>query len=628
MTTSSSVSHELSHRIAGDAVADGSPPSLDFIKALITDRTQYFQAFHKQCALEEEYYFLRRDIPTPSEVDFDDHVRPATARAIIDVATDHVDVDNLAIEIPLMLRSKARAEKIKKFLQGVWLNIRGPQKQMLVKHCFTYGIAFMNPMFDVDNWPDAPQMEDFGAVVMDGDTIIANEEGYIQAQKDFLKKRDLTFPFVLNNVNPKNMMWDDSRTGPKWAIKTVNTTAGAIRRMYPDWFSGKNDSDPTSWQEYWDGVWYAYLADGAWIKKPAQHGYGYMPFIPVVPGTALDWDEGPPVDRYKGILHPVHNLLDTEARLATQAEAILRTVAWRTLDFTGNQMSAQATADQYEMWGGKNVIPANVTVAPSPMINLPPDLMGQLDRVGTMIEEATFPNVVRGLRPTGISSGFGVSVLSGQGRLRFQAVANAVSRGLEQANRAWLHLVENRVRASVTVNARSEIHNFDQTINPKDINGYHENVVSLKAEAPEEREREALLARQLHDAGIISLYETQRRVGIVNPLEEQVQMASEKLLEGARERQLEEFLARLGENQQDQLAQAAGMNIGNQFQPGQAQLQRPGERSIQQGRSAAQQGRPSVFPQGQSGIDLLGRIGVANGGAQGVPSGQTVGRQP
>lgn len=620
-----SITAELRSRIAGDTVSDGSPPSLEFIKALVEDRTGYFKAFHGQCKEEDEYYFLERKIPVPQDADFDDFIYPATATAIIEVATDHVDVNNITIDVPLMLRSKARAEKIKKALQGIWLNIRGPQKRTIVKHQFQYGIAFARPMFDPDNWPDAPRLDDFGAEVVDGEMVIFNEAGYIEAQKDFLQRRKMLFPLVLQNFNPQSMLWDDSRQGPKWAIHKRPTRAGEVRRMYPQWISRKDDKEPTEWWEYWDDIYFAYLVDGTFILPPTPHGYGFQPFIPVIPGSAIDWDEGPPERRYRGMLRPVHNLLDAEARLATQAEAILRTVAYRTLDFTGAVHAANDAADRYELWGGKNVLPPNVTVQASPMLNLPPDLLTQMGMVQTMIEAATFPSVVRGQQIGGVSSGFNVSVRAGMGRLRFQPVADGTAHGIEKINQGWLSIIENRIRSSVTVNARSEIHQFDETIRPDDIRGYRENVVSLKAEAPEERERESMLAERLHQAGIISLYETQRRVGIVNPLEEQVQIAAEKLLGGARDQQLEEFLARIGKNQQDQLVEAAGQSVGNQFRAGQSQLQRPGERNIQQARSASREGRPSVFPQGQGGINLLGSLlGSAPGGAQGTPSGPVV----
>ena len=70
----------------------------------------------------------------------------------------------------------------------------------------------------------------------------------------------------------------------------------------------------------------------------------------------------------------------------------------------------------------------------------------------------------------------------------------------------------------------------------------------------------------------------------------------------------------------------AGANLGNQFMPGQSQLQRPGEATNQRNRMDSQ-AQPDVFPQGLSGIDALGAaLGTAPGGTQGMPSGQEVRR--
>jgi len=200
---------------------------------------------------------------------------------------------------------------------------------------------------------------------------------------------------------------------------------------------------------------------------------------------------------------------------------------------------------------------------------------------------------------------------------------------MEELNKRVLMLIENKAMGRVTVRARSFVHDFDQTIGPDDIRNFYENTVKLKAEAPEEREREALLAMRLWQAGAISLSEAQRRIGITSPLEEQNQIHSEKLVAAAIESfGLEQIAQSI--NLGGQLASAAGLpgqagNTGNQFLPGQSQGPRVGERNIQQARSASQAGRPSVFPQGMGALEgLAQRLTGAPGGAQGMPSGQTV----
>ena len=588
-------------------------PEVHEVLQLLTDQKVYFQAFHAQCVGEEQFYRLKRDVPVPDGIDFEP-TRPATATAIINVGTDHVDVKNFAIDVPSAARTQARAERIKKFHLGAWLSIKPPVLRTAVRHAFIYGLAWTKVMYASDRYPDAPHLEDF-----------SGEAEYKEALADFLEKKQISFPFVDINVNPKNLVWDDSKVHRNWVIEFYEKDVMDIHRRYPEWMA-KTGKKVASWVEYWTDTHAMYIADTEVVWE-GEHGYGFNPHTMLIPNNALDWDDGPPEDRYWGILRPVHSLLDAEARLMTQYEAIVRTVSWRTVDFQGPQELAEKTLQSYELFAGKNYVPVQVEVKASPQVNVPPEILRQLDMVQTMIEEATFPNVIRGVRPKGVSTGFGISVLAGMGRLVFQGVADGLARMMEEVNAKRLKLIENKVRGNVTVHARSDVHSFDQTIGPDDIRGFYENRVTIKAEAPEERERESLLAARLY--GMLpgfSQYEALRRSGVANPLEMMNQRKAEDLVAGMFENQLAELQARLGMTLAGQLGEAAGVNVGSQNLGG-PQLQRPGERNIQQARVASQQGRPSVFPQGTGGIDILGKQLGSQGGAVGVPSGQTIRRQ-
>lgn len=604
---------------AGDPT-DDTAPRLEWVLALKHDYQEYYRPFHDQCRAEEDYYFQRYTPPTP---DGFKPVIPATARAIVDVATDHVDVDNISIDVPPpSQRAKARAERQKKFLEGFWLNVKKPVKRTAVKHAFTYGVAFLKIMWDADRWPDMPTFDRY-----DGD-----EDAYREALRDFMDARGIAFPFALVNVNPKHLLWDDSRTRIKWCIEFYEYQVRDLRRRYPEWATTKADGDMATWMEYWDEEWFGYIVDNEWVEGPHRHGYGFNSYVQLLPSRALDWGDGPPQERFQGILYPVHNLLDEEAHLATMYSAIIRQFAWPALDFTGPKAQADAAAADYELFGAKNVVPTGVVVSQSPRIAPPQEVMSELAQVQTMIEEATFPNVVRGIRPKGVSTGFGVSVLAGMGRLVFQGVASGVGNGFEEINARALLLVQNKAKGRVTVHGYTDVGALDQTIGPDDVRGWVANRVILKAEAPEERERESLLAMRLNQARIISLYETQRRVGITNPLEEQNQMAAEELMLALRPVQAALAQQRLGLF--DQLAQAAsltgqGTNMGNMFQPGQSQGSRLDEFGIQRQRvqtRAANDASPGVFPSGMGGLNLLGGLlGTPGGGAVGMPSGQTIG---
>ena len=79
---------------------------LDKVLDLKKEYLSYYEAFHDQCSVEEDYYYLRKKPQVP---DGFDPVMPATARSIVNIATDHVDVKNIEIDVPLASpRAKAR----------------------------------------------------------------------------------------------------------------------------------------------------------------------------------------------------------------------------------------------------------------------------------------------------------------------------------------------------------------------------------------------------------------------------------------------------------------------------------------------------------------------------------------
>ncbi len=440
-------------------------PTQDFISNLRKAYSLHYRQFHANCAKARLYFDNLNKVPVPNNMGIDP-VKPPTANAIIRTATDHVDVNNITILVPdPSPRGKDRSERIMKFLQGAWMHIDDIIKRTAVKEEFTFGISFLKYMWDGDQWPDAPIRTDF-----------TNDGDYKEALREFDKQRNISFPFVVKNASPENLIWDDSRVGPKWVMEIHESSVGDIQKLYPEWQPlSKRSTDMVTFSEYWDGTWMVRLIDNDIIYGPIEHGYGFMPYEQVIPGTGLSWDVGRPEDRYRSILHPVYNLLDAEARLMTQYEAILRQYSWPRMDFNGPRVQAENVANAYTIFGGKNIVLPGVEVKVGETATPPQEILQQLQNVRNAIEEATFPNVVRGLRPTGISSGFGVSVLAGMGRLVFGPYADGMARAMEGGNRKFLRLIENKAMGRVTVRARGQVHSFDQSIGPDDIRGFYEN---------------------------------------------------------------------------------------------------------------------------------------------------------
>jgi hypothetical protein len=591
-------------------------PELDEILTLKSDYEEYFASFHERCDLVDDYLAERNSVPSPEGFQ---PIHSAKARATINNAAAHVDVNNVDIDVPLTSqRAKARAERLQKFYQGTWLNVDSSIKRRAVRHAFSYGVGWFKQTWATDLWPDAPHLADF-----------ATDEEFKDALDDFQAERDINFPIRVDVVHPRQMIWDVSRLGHRWAMEFYETrgndrTIQDLQMKFPEWSGYTQSSGLVSWIEYWDDRYCVFIINNE-IAWRGEHNYGFMPYIEVFPDQGNHGDNGSPEDRYIGILDGGYELLDEIDRSLTAHSAILRAYAWQTLDFAGPDHLVEPARENYEIFGGKNSIPTGVSVSASPKISPPQELLNHLATIETEYESLTFPDVVRGIRPTGVSSGFQTSVLAGMGRLVFQPVADAMANAIMRCNSNFAKLVENKALGKITVHARSDIHAIDQTIGPDDIRGYYENKVTLKAEAPEERERESMLAIRLLQSGIISLYEAQKRAGVVNPLEMQVDIISEQLERSPESMALLQQLVsqRVGLFNQfaqtlDAQAQApTSPNTGNQFLPNQSQLQRPGEANIQ---------RQRVFARGIGEQDVLGSIlGGAAGGEIALPSGGMAG---
>ena len=100
-------------------------------------------------------------------------------------------------------------------------------------------------------------------------------------------------------------------------------------------------------------------------------------------------------------------------------------------------------------------------------------------------------------------------------------------------------------------------------------------------------------------------------------------MAAEKLLEMARDQQAQEVAEAVQlEQQRAQAADIRPNQLGNQFLPGQAQLQRPGEAGVQRQRVGEGTQQERTFPRGMGGLDVLGsQLGTATGGGRNMPTG-------
>jgi hypothetical protein len=612
-----------------DTDIDPSSPKADYVRALVKGNKDHFKAFKANCARADMYFEAENDIPVPEELPITS-VHMGSARTIITTAVDHINTENMSVEVRASGRAQARAERIQMSLQGIWLQIKDPVLTTALYQEALYGITWIKPQFEPDLWPDSPQWDD--------KKYQGNDGVFREDMRRYMEMRKIAFPLSCEVINPQNMIWDDSASGPKWAIEIYEgVKVGKLRKFFPAWFAqaATKNSDTEEYAVYWDAEWFGVLIGGEWATRPYRHGYGIMPLIPAIMANTINSKMAPLEKRYQGLLSGVYDLLDAEDRIATAMEAILQGYAWPSIDFSGdNNTVLKAVAAAYRIIGAKNILQKGTRAVPAPRPAVQQELFTVLGQFQAQIEQNTVAAVARGQSPSGISSGFGVTSLAGMARLRFGPMADGLSRAVEQCNGVFLRVIELKIGRAITVSARSEVHNFDQRIGPEDIRGLYENDVKFKAESPDERERAASLGERLYGAGLISLTEAQRRAGIVNPQQEQIQMIAERIAAVAEEASIEAVAAELSEDNQPAPSVAAAADIDlsgqraqtanntGQFTPGLQQSQSVQNPASQEKRIRTRRLMEQAFPQGLSDMTNLGRrASTANSNGTALPSG-------
>ena len=596
-------------------------PSLQQLLDLKANAEQrQFDHFKQQCEQEDIFYEGTFHVST---AEGGVQIKTPKGHALIEDATNHVDVSNINIIVPPRgARGQANAEILTKFYIGAWNRARQEQPvlKMAVKHAFRYGLGVMKIMFDPDLWPR-------------GDVPEEDDPKYVDAIKELFETRDVSFPYQVRTVNPKNIIWDTSTTDRKrWGIEKYMMPVEQVVALYgKEWEkTAANLNGEIEFWEYWDEEWVAYIADDRWAMRPRRHGYGRIPYVFADAGLGKDLISTNPSERYRGLLYYIHELLIEHARLLSQWDTLIRYNAWPTLDFVGPEEIVRRVTNQYSIEpGSKNWIDESVRREAFQPPQTPAEVQVMIDRIEAMIEEDTVPRVVRGM-DAGATSGFDTSVRAGMARLKFGSIADGISMMIQSANELYARILENVIRHPIRVWAQTEVHQFDQRVKPDDIKGHYITIVRLEAASPEDQQNRAMLGMRLWNGGqglISRSLAAKKYLGVQNPLEDDQQRMAEILLQQLLPQIAPIALDRIGLLPQLQQALGAGAQegtpppggVGNMFLGGATSVApRPDELQRTGQGQATRTGQPNqgFFPRSPQEIDRLGGL---MGGAGGAP---------
>jgi len=146
-----------------------SKPSVAEILELYDDTKKRYEESGIWAVWEEDerLYELdfRKELNLPAEFADEGIVLP-TARNLVDISTDHTDVQNPRVWVGRKGESKQSDESrnlLRKFGLGVLYrnNVEAPISPLRVgsKHYWTYGLTVLKTVWDADRWVDKPEQK-------------------------------------------------------------------------------------------------------------------------------------------------------------------------------------------------------------------------------------------------------------------------------------------------------------------------------------------------------------------------------------------------------------------------------------------------------------------------------------
>lgn len=471
---------------------------------------------------------------------------PATAFAIVEEATDHVDVEHITAHVPTIGKkgqNEAQAGKIKLFIRGMWNYWSGhaediPPARDFTKNLFLGNKAIFRVLVDWDAWPE-PDIP----------------EGTKKAEADEIRNqmrdiRAMNFPVVCNSISPRYFIDDPTIGRKRWAMEFYNKDADDVRELYGDWADPRKrekpsekslyDADNVEIIDYWEegtqpakeedvdaglakkvgdevsGCWRVIIGDHILAKGPSWLAGYPLPYVIKYGGSGRESRDGHHEKKGRGILHPIRSLLRAEGRRLTQLDAITAFYATPVLFAEGEESEWNFKWEP----GWLNFRPQGRDTPEAPNVPQPhAALLATIAQIQAGMERGTFGSVVRGEKQAGTRSAAEHAILSAQAELRFRPAKRAVEDAIREVNEKTLLLLKNVILKAddpVIVPTADDTMESPPRLKASDIPTPFYHRIELEDTSPSAVSREALVGVQLHQEGAIDDEEMMTRAGIEN----------------------------------------------------------------------------------------------------------------
>lgn len=531
-------------------------PTVDEILTMYRQAAEYWSQYHFEADANYNVYKDQQAALVPKGYNV---VRLGTANSIISTAADHITGDSPRVSVPEASESEsaqARSERLEKGLQASMWRFQSalpenPIRTLVLNGLWSGMMVAKGPLFLADEWGDIPIESEY-----------ADENSYTEDSQDYEANKKVTWPFYWRAVDPRNVYADPGTVGRKWVIVAYARTVGDIKAQLPEWDGRtpemRKSDEPLAdtvevwWLEFWSEYHKCYLVgtrpvvakeelatlagyaksrkvnEAAMIGKVYTHRYRKPPFQ--IRSSGYGSDSGKPHERFEAIISRARPLLNQEIVIHSQIDAVMRRTAWPiVLTTIGSGFDSLEPGTVKEMDEKAITLTKSFTEL-QPQI--PQMLLQEADYISAQIQEATFPNVVQGIKAKGIASGYGQNSLVAQAKVKYGAAVVNLSWLLSDFLVDFGRCVQYVVEEPVYVWGDTKWGRVDATLKPSDINDLRHVVVTVNPKIPADRANEIEIGGVLVDRGAIDMDTyVQDFVGYENPGEMRLRVLRDRALQ-------------------------------------------------------------------------------------------------
>lgn len=485
----------------------------------LQDAQEYWGVLHANQWEDYVMFNLEQVVNVPEGYNV---IRPATAHSIIFTAADHIAGDSPQVEVPeagLSKKAQERSEALEHGLQdSLWrfqsAYPENPVRTLVINGLWSGQMISKGPIFDGDEWGLEPVGSDYEDVTE-----------FESASEEYERTKRLSWPFYWKAEDPRFVYPDPGTVGQEWVIVRYQRTAGSIKQQHKSWdmrLTGMSPSDPPlksgqllDFIEHWDKNFRHYLVGTAsadarnpgplenrtLLDQAREHRYGKPPFQIRSAGYGLD--SGLPHERFRSLLYPARSLINAEIGVMSQLDAIMRRTAWtQVLTPIGSGFDSVMPGTVKEMR------PEDIEHT-RPFSEIQPAvvqaLLQEAEFISQQIQEATFPNVVQGIKAKGIASGYGQNSLVAQAKVKYGAAVINLSSLLSEFLVDFGTCIQHVVGEVVPVWGQTRWGKADSKLDPKEIDDLRYVIVNINPKLPTDDANDLAMAQIALSLGLVDM---------------------------------------------------------------------------------------------------------------------------